>query len=102
MVHSSSLRKKVPSVLMNESVNESSGCTAGAVPARIRALPYRGRTARERGKGMRSMMSWSSAFRLRQYTKGSLWIVPLLGMVLGVVLAELAIAADGVDWPPSG
>lgn len=51
---------------------------------------------------MRSMMSWSSAFRLRQYTKGSLWIVPLLGMVLGVVLAELAIAADGVDWPPSG
>ncbi|WSD92025.1 DUF2254 domain-containing protein [Streptomyces canus] len=23
-------------------------------------------------------------------------------MVLGVVLAELAIAADGVDWPPSG
>ncbi|MFE2218500.1 DUF2254 domain-containing protein [Streptomyces canus] len=51
---------------------------------------------------MRRMMSWSSAFRLRQYTKGSLWIVPLLGMVLGVVLAELAIAADGVDWPPSG
>ncbi|MDQ1042317.1 hypothetical protein [Streptomyces sp. V4I2] len=50
---------------------------------------------------MRSMMSWASVFRLRQYTKASLWIVPLFGMALGVVLAELAIAANGADWPPS-
>ncbi len=51
---------------------------------------------------MRTMMSWSSAFRLRQYAKASLWIMPLIGLVLGVVLAELAINADSSDWPPSG
>ncbi|MEU2408566.1 DUF2254 domain-containing protein [Streptomyces rubiginosohelvolus] len=51
---------------------------------------------------MRFMMSWASAFRLRQYVKASLWISPLLGLVLGVVLAELAITADTTDWPPSG
>ncbi|MFI1396373.1 DUF2254 domain-containing protein [Streptomyces sp. NPDC020681] len=48
------------------------------------------------------MMSWASVFRLRQYAKSSLWIVPLFGLVLGVILAECAIAADGADWPPSG
>lgn len=48
------------------------------------------------------MMSWASAFRLRQYTKASLWIMPLFGIALGVILAECAIAADGADWPPSG
>ncbi|MFD9502863.1 DUF2254 domain-containing protein [Streptomyces sp. NPDC060035] len=47
-------------------------------------------------------MSWASAFRLRQYVKASLWITPLFGLVLGVVLAELAIAADSSDWPPGG
>ncbi|MEU0370683.1 DUF2254 domain-containing protein [Streptomyces sp. NPDC006283] len=51
---------------------------------------------------MRHMMSWSSLFRLRQYAKASLWIVPLFGMALGVILAECAITADGVDWTPSG
>ncbi len=51
---------------------------------------------------MRRMMSWASVFRMRQYTIASLWIAPLFGMALGVVLAELAIAADGADWPPSG
>ncbi|MFD4691076.1 DUF2254 domain-containing protein [Streptomyces sp. NPDC058463] len=48
------------------------------------------------------MMSWASAFRLRQYVKANLWIAPLFGLLLGVVLAELAITADGADWPPSG
>lgn len=47
-------------------------------------------------------MSWATAFRLRQYVKASLWIVPLFGLVLGVVLAECAISADSADWPPSG
>ncbi|MFI9769565.1 DUF2254 domain-containing protein [Streptomyces sp. NPDC052415] len=46
--------------------------------------------------------SWAARFRLRQYVKASLWIVPMLGLVLGVLLAELALAADGADWPPSG
>lgn len=48
------------------------------------------------------MTSWADRFRLRQYVKASLWIVPTLGLVLGVLLAEVAIAADGEDWPPSG
>ncbi|MFF9909165.1 DUF2254 domain-containing protein [Streptomyces sp. NPDC013457] len=48
------------------------------------------------------MTSWAARFRLRQYVKASLWIVPMLGLVLGVLLAELALAADRTDWPPSG
>ncbi|MEV4680572.1 DUF2254 domain-containing protein [Streptomyces kurssanovii] len=48
------------------------------------------------------MTSWAARFRLRQYAKASLWIVPMLGLVLGALLAELALAADGADWPPSG
>ncbi|MEV7399712.1 DUF2254 domain-containing protein [Streptomyces sp. NPDC091267] len=51
---------------------------------------------------MRDMMSWAAVFRLRQYAKASLWITPLFGLVLGVVLAELAISADSSHWPPSG
>lgn len=55
-----------------------------------------------KGTGVRTMMSWASRFRLRQYAKSSLWIVPLCGIALGVILAECAVAADGADWPPSG
>ena len=39
-------------------------------------------------------MTWSSRFRARQYLRGSLWIVPLLGAVLGVVLGSLGIVLD--------
>ncbi|MCT4357046.1 DUF2254 domain-containing protein [Streptomyces sp. Je 1-79] len=46
--------------------------------------------------------SWAARFRLRQYVKASLWIVPMFGLVLGALLAELAVTADSVDWPPSG
>ncbi|MFF3325651.1 DUF2254 domain-containing protein [Streptomyces sp. NPDC002889] len=46
------------------------------------------------------MMSWADAFRLRQYAKASLWIVPLFGLVLGAVLAEAALAAEDADWVP--
>ncbi|MER6997197.1 DUF2254 domain-containing protein [Streptomyces sp. NPDC000410] len=49
-----------------------------------------------------TMMSWAVAFRLRQYAKSSLWIVPLLGLVLGVLLAEGALAAEEADWRPGG
>ncbi|WP_078626866.1 DUF2254 domain-containing protein [Streptomyces exfoliatus] len=45
------------------------------------------------------LTSWAARFRLRQYVKASLWIVPLFGLVLGALLAELALAADGADWP---
>ncbi|MFD9079744.1 DUF2254 domain-containing protein [Streptomyces erythrochromogenes] len=44
-------------------------------------------------------MSWASRFRLLQYTKASLWIVPLLGLVLGVLLAEWAVSVDGTGLP---
>lgn len=48
------------------------------------------------------MTSWADRFRLRQYVKASLWIVPMIGLVLGALLAEAALAADSADWPPSG
>ncbi|WP_246338441.1 DUF2254 domain-containing protein [Streptomyces lunaelactis] len=49
------------------------------------------------------MMSWAVAFRLRQYAKSSLWIIPLFGLLLGAILARLAQALDGTfqlpaDW----
>ncbi|MER5935106.1 DUF2254 domain-containing protein [Streptomyces sp. NPDC002054] len=48
------------------------------------------------------MVSWAARFRLRQYAKASLWIVPLIGLVLGVVLAEWATGVDGADWTSGG
>ncbi|MFD4319102.1 DUF2254 domain-containing protein [Streptomyces sp. NPDC058548] len=45
------------------------------------------------------LTSWAARFRLRQYVKASLWIVPLFGLVLGVLLAELALAADRAGRP---
>lgn len=47
------------------------------------------------------MTSWAARFRLRQYAKASLWIVPLFGLVLGVALAEAAAAVDGASWLPT-
>ncbi|WP_370416377.1 DUF2254 domain-containing protein [Streptomyces fradiae] len=46
------------------------------------------------------MTSWATRFRLRQYVKSSLWIVPMLGLVLGTLLSELALVADGSKWLP--
>ena len=46
------------------------------------------------------MTSWAARFRLRQYAVASLWIVPLFGLLLGVVLAEAASAVDGASWLP--
>ncbi|MET9504916.1 DUF2254 domain-containing protein [Streptomyces sp. NPDC006622] len=51
---------------------------------------------------MRVLTPWAARFRLRQYVKASLWIVPMFGLVLGALLAEFALTADGADWPPSG
>ncbi|MFD7443313.1 DUF2254 domain-containing protein [Streptomyces sp. NPDC059909] len=49
------------------------------------------------------MMSWATVFRLRQYAMASLWIVPLLGIVLGVLLADATVWLDArvevpKDW----
>ncbi|MGW7264046.1 DUF2254 domain-containing protein [Streptomyces sp. NPDC054842] len=46
--------------------------------------------------------SWAARFRLRQYVKASLWILPTAGLVLGALLAELALVADSTNRPPSG
>ncbi|MFD8951772.1 DUF2254 domain-containing protein [Streptomyces xanthophaeus] len=46
------------------------------------------------------MMSWSARFRLRQYAKASLWIVPLVGLLLGAACAEWAAAVDGAGFLP--
>lgn len=46
------------------------------------------------------MNSWAARFRLRQYAKASLWIVPLFGLALGVVLAETASYVEGASWLP--
>ncbi|MFG2339639.1 DUF2254 domain-containing protein [Streptomyces yangpuensis] len=57
---------------------------------------------RATGPPLRPLMSWASRFRLLQYTKASLWIVPLIGLVLGVLLAEWAVSVDATEWLPAG
>ena len=46
-------------------------------------------------------MSWAARFELRQYLKGSLWVLPLLGGLLGTVLAQVALLVDGAVRLPS-
>ncbi|MFC5799799.1 DUF2254 domain-containing protein [Streptomyces formicae] len=51
------------------------------------------------------MVSWATLFRLRQYTKASLWILPLLGLVVGALLADASVWLDrrldgSVRMPP--
>ncbi len=45
-------------------------------------------------------MSWRARFRMRQYVKGSLWLLPLLAGLGGVVLAELAYWLEGSNDIP--
>ncbi|HEV7495924.1 DUF2254 domain-containing protein [Baekduia sp.] len=39
-------------------------------------------------------MTWGIAFRARQYLKGSLWVVPLLGALAGPLLAQLDLRIE--------
>ena len=39
-------------------------------------------------------MSWALLFRAREYLKGSLWVYPLAGAILGPLLAALTRQAD--------
>ncbi|MFE9933717.1 DUF2254 domain-containing protein [Streptomyces sp. NPDC005533] len=48
----------------------------------------------------RTMISWAARFRLLQYVKASLWIIPLIGLLLGALLAEWAAGVDGAGWWP--
>lgn len=46
-------------------------------------------------------MTWADRFRIRERIVGSLWVVPLVGGVLGAILGSLAVAVDQhVDLPP--
>jgi uncharacterized membrane protein len=40
------------------------------------------------------MMSWATVFRVRQFARGSLWVLPLAGGLLGVLAGSGAILAD--------
>ena len=47
-------------------------------------------------------MSLAGAFRARQFVRQSLWVVPLLGGVAGVVLSGVDLWVEGlIDLPPS-
>ena len=39
-------------------------------------------------------MSWAALFRAREYLKGSFWFYPLIGAILGPLLALLTQQAD--------
>ncbi|MFG3346062.1 DUF2254 domain-containing protein [Streptomyces sp. NPDC048018] len=43
--------------------------------------------------------SWAARFRLRQRVMASLWFGPTLGLLLGILLAELALLAEGTKLP---
>jgi uncharacterized membrane protein len=46
-------------------------------------------------------VSWNTAFRLRQFARGSLWVLPLVGGLLGVLLsAVMELADQSVHLPP--
>lgn len=47
-------------------------------------------------------MTWATRFRLRQYLHGSLWVLPLVGGVLGALLGSAQVLLDkSVQLPPS-
>ena len=39
-------------------------------------------------------MSWARRFRIRQYLRGSLWVLPLAGGVLGVLAGSGVLLLD--------
>ena len=45
-------------------------------------------------------MNWRFRFRVRQYVKNSLWLVPLVAGLGGLVLAELAYWIEGTSDVP--
>jgi len=47
-------------------------------------------------------MGWALRFRIRQYLKGSLWIVPLAGGLLGFALSHLSVVIEDATGVPSG
>ena len=47
-------------------------------------------------------MSWGLAFRVRQTLKGSLWVLPLIGGVVGFVLSNATVWLENATHVPSG
>jgi uncharacterized membrane protein len=47
-------------------------------------------------------MSWGTSFRLRQYLRGSLWVLPLLGGVAGAILGGIDTVVDKSVHLPNG
>ena len=48
------------------------------------------------------MPVWAFRFQLRQYARTSLWILPVLGLVMGALLGEVALAVDDMGGVPTG
>ncbi|MFC8246258.1 DUF2254 domain-containing protein [Streptomyces chartreusis] len=48
------------------------------------------------------MLIWAFRFQLRQYARTSLWILPVLGLVMGALLGEVALAVDDMLAVPTG
>jgi uncharacterized membrane protein len=46
-------------------------------------------------------MSWATSFRIRQYLRGSLWVLPLLGGLLGAILGGVDTVIDKSIHLPS-
>jgi uncharacterized membrane protein len=47
-------------------------------------------------------MSWSTRFRVRQFVRGSIWLVPVLGGIAGALLGLSAAESIRVWTPPDG
>jgi uncharacterized membrane protein len=91
------------------------GQDTGRVYAAVRHLLFKGRKERVMpesevqrvygyshfGKTEPLAMSWYAAFRLRQFTLGSLWVLPLVGGLLGVVLGSGLVLTDQSVHLPS-
>jgi uncharacterized membrane protein len=46
-------------------------------------------------------VSWATAFRVRQYITGSLWVLPLIGAILGAALGTADVLVDKTVQLPS-
>ncbi|HEY7399020.1 MAG TPA: DUF2254 family protein, partial [Gaiellaceae bacterium] len=47
-------------------------------------------------------MTWSIRFRVRQWLRGSLWVLPVAGAVVGVAFGQLSILLDRHVTLPAG
>jgi uncharacterized membrane protein len=47
-------------------------------------------------------VSWGIVFRVRQWAKGSLWLLPFIGLVAGIGIAQLAIGLEPAVTMPAG